>query len=173
MRLNTDAAAISTSALPARSFGFKSVEVKRECIWVRPRSIAVEREDAGELTKSCDAVCAAVEHRVGGIFELAHFLRPEVPLEADPHPAGFALTPLVIRARPLSPGEFPCKGRLSDPAETDGRRRRERVEVVVPDNLKSGVSKACRYDPETNPAYQQLAQHHVPRWVRINSQRQR
>jgi len=32
--------------------------------------------------------------------------------------------------------------------------------IVVPDNLKSGVSKACRYDPETNPAYQQLAVHY-------------
>lgn len=29
--------------------------------------------------------------------------------------------------------------------------------IVVPDNLKSGVTKAYRYDPETNPAYQQLA----------------
>ena len=32
--------------------------------------------------------------------------------------------------------------------------------IVVPDNLKSGVTKACRYDPETNPAYQQLAAHY-------------
>lgn len=32
--------------------------------------------------------------------------------------------------------------------------------VVVPDNLKSAVSKACRYDPELNPAYQQLAEHY-------------
>ena len=27
----------------------------------------------------------------------------------------------------------------------------------VPDNLKSGVSKACRYDPHLNPSYQQLS----------------
>lgn len=33
-------------------------------------------------------------------------------------------------------------------------------EIVVPDNLRSGVSKACRYDPNTNPAYQQLAAHY-------------
>lgn len=33
-------------------------------------------------------------------------------------------------------------------------------EVVIPDNLKSGVTKACRYDPELNPAYQQLAAHY-------------
>lgn len=32
--------------------------------------------------------------------------------------------------------------------------------LLVPDNLKSGVSKACRYDPELNPAYQQLAAHY-------------
>jgi transposase len=32
--------------------------------------------------------------------------------------------------------------------------------MVVPDNLKSAVTKACRYDPELNPAYQQLAAHY-------------
>lgn len=33
-------------------------------------------------------------------------------------------------------------------------------EVLVPDNLKSAVSKACYYDPGLNPAYQQLAHHY-------------
>jgi transposase len=33
-------------------------------------------------------------------------------------------------------------------------------EMVIPDNLRSAVSKACRYDPELNPAYQQLAEHY-------------
>jgi transposase len=33
-------------------------------------------------------------------------------------------------------------------------------ELVVPDNLKSGVSKACRYEPEVNPTYQDLAAHY-------------
>lgn len=33
-------------------------------------------------------------------------------------------------------------------------------EMLVPDNLKSGVSKACRYDPEVNPSYQQFAAHY-------------
>ena len=32
--------------------------------------------------------------------------------------------------------------------------------VVVPDNLRSAVSKPCRYDPDLNPAYQQLAEHY-------------
>jgi transposase len=32
--------------------------------------------------------------------------------------------------------------------------------MLVPDNLKSGVTKACRYDPELNPSYQQLASHY-------------
>ncbi|HEX5635737.1 MAG TPA: IS21 family transposase, partial [Gammaproteobacteria bacterium] len=32
--------------------------------------------------------------------------------------------------------------------------------MVVPDNLKSGVTKACRYDPDINPAYNQLAAHY-------------
>ncbi|MES9986058.1 MAG: IS21 family transposase [Candidatus Thiodiazotropha sp. 6PLUC6] len=33
-------------------------------------------------------------------------------------------------------------------------------EVVVPDNLKSGVNKVCRYEPDLNPAYQHLANHY-------------
>ena len=32
--------------------------------------------------------------------------------------------------------------------------------IVVPDNLRSGVSTACRYDPDLNPSYQQLAEHY-------------
>lgn len=32
--------------------------------------------------------------------------------------------------------------------------------LVVPDNLKSGVTKACRYDPDVNASYQQLAAHY-------------
>jgi len=31
---------------------------------------------------------------------------------------------------------------------------------VVPDNLRSGVSRACRYDPDTNPSYLSLAEHY-------------
>ena len=33
--------------------------------------------------------------------------------------------------------------------------------MLVPDNLKSGVNKACRYEPELNPSYQQLAAHYA------------
>jgi transposase len=33
-------------------------------------------------------------------------------------------------------------------------------EVVVPDNLRSGVARACRYDPELNRAYADLAAHY-------------
>jgi transposase len=33
-------------------------------------------------------------------------------------------------------------------------------EIVVPDNLKSGVSKACRYEPDLNPAYHDMAVHY-------------
>jgi transposase len=33
--------------------------------------------------------------------------------------------------------------------------------MLIPDNLRSGVSKACRYDPELNPSYQQLAAHYA------------
>jgi transposase len=33
-------------------------------------------------------------------------------------------------------------------------------EIVVPDNLRSAVSKSCRYDPDINPTYQQMAEHY-------------
>jgi transposase len=33
-------------------------------------------------------------------------------------------------------------------------------DIVVTDNLKSAVSKACRYDPDINPTYQQMAEHY-------------
>jgi transposase len=31
------------------------------------------------------------------------------------------------------------------------------TEIVVPDNLKAAITKACKYDPDINPTYQQLA----------------
>jgi len=34
------------------------------------------------------------------------------------------------------------------------------TKVVVPDNLKSGVAKTCRYEPEINPGYAELARHY-------------
>jgi len=33
-------------------------------------------------------------------------------------------------------------------------------EIVVPDNLRSAVSKAHRYDPDINPSYRDLAEHY-------------
>ena len=43
-------------------------------------------------------------------------------------------------------------------------------EVVVPDNLLSGITKAHRYEPDINPTYQDLATHYdvavVPARVR-------
>jgi len=43
-------------------------------------------------------------------------------------------------------------------------------EVVIPDNLKSGVHRACRYEPDLNPTYAELARHYgvavVPARVR-------
>jgi len=33
-------------------------------------------------------------------------------------------------------------------------------EVVVPDNLKAGVKHPCRYEPDLNPTYQDLAEHY-------------
>jgi len=33
-------------------------------------------------------------------------------------------------------------------------------EILVPDNLKSAVAKACRYEPDLNPTYQEMAAHY-------------
>lgn len=33
-------------------------------------------------------------------------------------------------------------------------------EIVVPDNLKTGINKAHRYEPDLNPAYQELAEYY-------------
>jgi len=44
------------------------------------------------------------------------------------------------------------------------------TEVVVPDNARTAVSKACRYEPDLNPTYQEMAMHYgvgvVPARVR-------
>jgi len=32
--------------------------------------------------------------------------------------------------------------------------------ILVPDNLKSGITDPCRYEPDVNPTYQDLAQHY-------------
>ncbi len=34
------------------------------------------------------------------------------------------------------------------------------TEICVPDNTKTAVSKACRYDPDMNPTYHDLAEHY-------------
>jgi len=34
-------------------------------------------------------------------------------------------------------------------------------EILVPDNLKSGVARACRYEPELNPTYLDFARHYA------------
>lgn len=32
--------------------------------------------------------------------------------------------------------------------------------IIIPDNLKAGVSKACRYEPDLSPTYQDMAEHY-------------
>lgn len=32
--------------------------------------------------------------------------------------------------------------------------------IVVPDNLKAGVTRACRYEPDLNPTYHEMARHY-------------
>ena len=33
-------------------------------------------------------------------------------------------------------------------------------EILVPDNLKSGISRTCRYEPDANPTYAEMARHY-------------
>jgi len=33
-------------------------------------------------------------------------------------------------------------------------------QLSIPDNTKTGVTKACRYDPDLNPTYQEFAMHY-------------
>ena len=33
-------------------------------------------------------------------------------------------------------------------------------QILVPDNTKTGVSHPCRYEPDINPTYQELAEHY-------------
>ena len=34
-------------------------------------------------------------------------------------------------------------------------------QLVVPDNTRTGVSRACRYEPDLNPTYQEMAMHYA------------
>jgi transposase len=34
------------------------------------------------------------------------------------------------------------------------------MKIVVPDNTKTDVTKACRYYPDLNPTYQEMAMHY-------------
>lgn len=34
------------------------------------------------------------------------------------------------------------------------------AQLTIPDNLKSGVTKPCRYEPDLNPTYQDMAEHY-------------
>ncbi len=44
------------------------------------------------------------------------------------------------------------------------------AELTIPDNLKAGVKRPCRYEPDLNPTYQEMAEHYqtavVPARVR-------
>ncbi len=34
------------------------------------------------------------------------------------------------------------------------------TKLIVPDNTRTGVARACRYDPDLNPTYHQMAMHY-------------
>ena len=45
------------------------------------------------------------------------------------------------------------------------------TEIIVPDNLRSAVSRACRYEPEINPTYQEFAEHYGTAIIPARSRR--
>ena len=45
------------------------------------------------------------------------------------------------------------------------------AEILVPDNLKSGVTNPCRYEPDINPTYQDLAEHYGTTVIPARSRR--
>src|ERR1035437_3707373 len=80
---------------------------------------------------------------------------------------------------PARYGRRPCSSPRSAPVPTPGRRSRDQQMeswllahvhalehwggvplLVVPDNTKTGVTNACRYDPDVNPTYQNFAAHY-------------
>ena len=45
------------------------------------------------------------------------------------------------------------------------------AEILVPDNLKAGVTNPCRYEPDINPTYQDLAEHYGTTVIPARSRR--
>ena len=70
---------------------------------------------------------------------------------------------LVVDAGGLSGLRRPGDARLAD--ELDRLRAFEfmggTTELLIPDNLRSAVSRANRYEPDTNPTYHDLACHYA------------
>lgn len=46
-------------------------------------------------------------------------------------------------------------------------------EIVVPDNLRTGVNKVCRYEPEINATYQEMANHYRIAIIRQDRENQK
>ena len=46
-------------------------------------------------------------------------------------------------------------------------------EILVPDNLKTGVTHPCRYEPDINPTYQDLAEHYATTVIPARAHRPR
>lgn len=47
------------------------------------------------------------------------------------------------------------------------------TEILVSDNLRSGVSRACRYEPDINPTYEELARHYGAAVIPARAQKPR
>ncbi|OEU61721.1 MAG: integrase [Desulfuromonadales bacterium C00003094] len=84
----------------------------------------------------------------------------------DPHTGEISQAQIFVAVMGASNYTFAEATHSQDLSDWLGSHRRSFAffggvpQIVVPDNLKSGVSKACRYEPDLNPSYQDLAEHY-------------
>ncbi len=84
----------------------------------------------------------------------------------DPHTGEISQTQIFVAVMGASNYTFAEATHSQELSDWLGSHRRSFAffggvpQIVVPDNLRSGVSRACRYEPDLNPSYQDLAEHY-------------
>ena len=106
------------------------------------------------------------QHHKAGEKMFVDYAGPTIPL-VDPHTGEMAHRAQIFVAVLGASSYTFAEATLSQKSEDwNGSHTRAFAffgglpEVVVPDNLKSGVKTACYYDPDLNPSYQHLANHY-------------
>jgi transposase len=104
------------------------------------------------------------EHRAGEKL-FVDYAGDTVPLH-DPHTGEIAPASIFVAVLGASNYTFAEATASQDLADWIGSHVRAFEffggvpQIVVPDNAKTGVAKACRYEPDLNPTYQDLAAHY-------------